>query len=97
MTLVVFLEYPGAMQIERRSGPRKAVDYPVFIDAGDGSAMRHGIVWDISDGGAKLIVSTLTNVPDKFTMLLASEPSVRYACQVVWRSDGQIGIEFLSR
>ena len=93
----MFLEYLRPMQIERRSSPRKAVDYLAFIDAGDGSPMRHGIVWDISDGGANLIVSSLTDLPHTFTMLLANEPSIRYACQVVWRSDGQIGIEFLPR
>jgi PilZ domain len=97
MTLAVFLEYLRPMQIERRRSPRTAVDYPAFIDAGDGSPMLHGIVWDISDRGAKLIVSSLTDLPDTFKMLLVSEPSVRYECQVVWRSAGQIGIEFLPR
>jgi hypothetical protein len=74
---------------DRRQSPRHDVQYLAQIDPGGGSAPRSCIICDISNGGAKLTIGPLTEVPDEFTLWF------RRRCRVVRRSDGQIGVRFV--
>jgi hypothetical protein len=49
---------------------------------------------DVSETGAKLLVKDPASLPDEF--LLRLNPDLRKWCRVVWRGDGQIGIEFIA-
>ncbi|MCC6890665.1 MAG: PilZ domain-containing protein [Hyphomicrobiales bacterium] len=46
------------------------------------------IIWDLSEGGARLTVGDVA-LPDEFTLTL------RRRCRVVRRADGQIGVKFI--
>jgi hypothetical protein len=74
------------MQIETRASPRNAVSYAA-LDVEDGSPMRPRHVWDLSERQVKLIDSSL--------VLLASDWSARYVCEIVCREEDQIGIALL--
>ncbi len=50
-------------------------------------------VLDISDGGACLLVSDATRVPETFRLRLDYKPEV-HDCEVRWRSGHKLGIRF---
>ena len=78
-----------------RKAPRKPLHYPVWIDLGDGTEHRDGMIYDISKTGAKLTLAGDEQVPDSFVLLLSRDGSVRRHCQIVWRSGINIGIKFI--
>jgi len=78
---------------ELRKSPRRNVRYPAKIDVGDGSAAHACNLSDISATGARLTAAAAQELPDEFTLQLGA---VRRKCRVVWRSDNQLGVQFLS-
>jgi hypothetical protein len=50
---------------------------------------------DASQEGALLAVAEPDSVPDEFILALSSDGAARRRCQVAWRTDNQIGVEFL--
>ena len=55
------------------------------------------VVWDISDGGARLAISYPTaELPRSFTLLLTKDASVRRNCEVVWVDERFVGVRFVS-
>jgi hypothetical protein len=81
------------MGIENRKSPRTVL-HPAQV--ADGTFIRDCILADISDSGAKLTIASPNEIPNDFTLLLSPSGSIRRRCRVVWRSDNQIGVEFLS-
>jgi PilZ domain len=77
--------------IDRRRSQRHDVQYLAQIDAGGGATPRSCIICDISNGGARLTIGPKSEVPEEFTLLF------RRRCRVVRRSDGQIGVQFVSQ
>ena len=53
------------------------------------------VLWDVSEGGARMTVANVAAIPDKFTLLGARDAVSGTSCRVVWRSREQIGIQFL--
>jgi hypothetical protein len=55
------------------------------------------VIWDISDGGARLAIahSSLSVLPQKFTLVLLKEAGVMRNCQVVWRDARFVGVKFI--
>jgi hypothetical protein len=85
------------MLVENRQTSRTELRYIAWIDVGDGLPMRKCIVREISLNGAKLGIMTSTPdaLPNAFTLQLSSDDRIRYLCRVVWRSDENMGVEFL--
>jgi hypothetical protein len=85
------------MLVENRQSARTEVRYMAWIDVGDGLPMRKCIIRDISLRGAKLgiMTSTPNALPNEFTLLLSPDGRVRHLCRVAWRSDENMGVEFL--
>ena len=55
------------------------------------------VIWDISDGGARLAVGhSLTDLPRHFTLNLFKDGSVRRDCEVVWTDTKFVGVKFTS-
>ena len=81
---------------EFRAHPRKEVYISGAIDLGDGSQLRPCKIADVSKGGARLIVLDPWSIPDKFSLLLAQNGSVQRRCKVAWRSDREMGVQYLS-
>lgn len=61
-----------------------------------GEKLRECTVWDESKTGARLMVDAPETIPDTFHIYMTLNFSSRRQCRVVWRSDKQIGVEFLS-
>jgi len=54
------------------------------------------VVWDMSDGGARLAVAyPLASLPRTFTLALYKDGSVRRNCEVVWTDTRYIGVRFV--
>ena len=51
-------------------------------------------VRDISDGGARLRVTSSLLAPDTFELIIESE-GLEADCEVVWRDESQIGVRFV--
>jgi hypothetical protein len=51
-------------------------------------------VADISEQGAKLVLSTPCSLPEEFTLLLSPDGFVQRRCRNVWQSGDQIGVAF---
>jgi hypothetical protein len=72
---------------DRRRALRHSLHQFASIDVGNGS-LSSCMISDISETGARLTVGG--KLPDEFTLLLHRR------CRVVRRSDGQIGVKFVS-
>ena len=83
------------MRVEKSQRSRRHFNYPARIDVGDGSPVRSCAVVDVSQTGARLAVEEAETLPQEFALLLSSDGGTRRWCYVVWRSDLQIGVEFL--
>jgi hypothetical protein len=54
-------------------------------------------VWDESDTGMRLVVSRPEEIPDTFYVYTQLDSASRRHCRIVWRTDQQIGVEFLAQ
>jgi hypothetical protein len=79
---------------ENRKNLRRPIAYPAFIDLGDGSPIECTLC-DASQEGALLAVAEPDGVPDEFILALSSDGAARRRCRVAWRTEDQVGVEFL--
>jgi len=84
-------------RIEQRKQPRHNIIATAWLRSKSDPIPFVCVVWDISEGGARLTVANLAVIPDEFCLLSARDASSGTACRVAWRSDGQIGIQFLDK
>jgi hypothetical protein len=55
------------------------------------------VIWDMSDGGARLAIARPTaELPHAFRLLLTEDGRVRRNCEVVWTDDRFVGVKFVS-
>jgi hypothetical protein len=80
---------------EKRKNLRRSISYPAFIDLGDGSSTIECTLCDASQEGALLSVAEPDGVPDEFILALSSDGAARRRCRVAWRTEEQVGVEFL--
>ena len=80
---------------EKRKNLRRSITYPAFIDLGDGSPAIECTLCDASQEGALLAVAEPDSVPNEFILALSSDGAARRRCQVAWRTEDQVGVEFL--
>jgi hypothetical protein len=80
---------------EKRKNLRRTITYPAFLDFGDGAPVRECTLCDASQEGAQLAVADPNSLPDEFILALSSDGAARRRCRVVWRTDNQVGVEFL--
>ena len=80
---------------EKRKNLRRQSAYPAFLDLGDGSPARECTLCDASQEGAQLAVADPDSLPDEFILALSSDGAARRRCRVTWRTENQIGVEFL--
>jgi PilZ domain len=81
--------------IEQRRSIREYVDFPAWIDVGDGSQPRKCTVVDVSEDGARVMAAFPAKLPKEFWLLLSKDRTRRRRCRMVWRSDTQVGIQYL--
>jgi hypothetical protein len=51
-------------------------------------------VSNITVSGCCLQVGATVQLPEAFHLVADDEDSLNYACRVVWRKEGQLGVEF---
>jgi hypothetical protein len=76
-------------QRDLRKSERHLLHYPACIDLGDGSTPVNCMIFDVSEGGARLTVGIRTEVPEEFDLVF------RRRCRVLRRTDGQLAVTFL--
>jgi hypothetical protein len=77
-----------------RSEPRRTVRYAAWLRVEGDAPLVRCVLWDISDGGARIAVADPKGLPEKFTLLLTQQMVRR--CQVRWRDDRFVGVRFLA-
>ena len=53
------------------------------------------VIWDISDGGARLAIALpMADLPHYFTLNLFKDRTVQRDCEVVWMDKRFVGVKF---
>ena len=80
---------------ELRKEPRAVVHRPGWIALGKGMQLLECTVWDESENGARLVIQGAGHAPDEFYLYLSLDFMSRRRCRVAWRSEREIGVEFV--
>ena len=83
-------------RIERRKHPRQRVITTAWLRVADDPLPSVCVIWDLSEGGARLASPRPEAVPDEFMLALNRDDKNGATCRVVWRSNEQIGLKFLA-
>ena len=81
------------MAKEKRKAVRRTMRYTAWIVMAPGQLQGCALA-DMSDTGARLDVENPDGTPDTFTLWLSSNGSARRKCNLIWRSDRQVGVAF---
>lgn len=76
---------------KNRTAPRRRTLKAASIEIGSG--VIDCTVRNLSETGAALDVATPVGIPDEFILVITSD-ALRFACRVVWRKAGRIGVRF---
>jgi hypothetical protein len=80
-------------RIERRIRVRR----PGWLSVREGAEIEECIVWDESTIGARLVVAVESDISATLCLYMSLDFTSGRHCRVVWRSNDQIGVEFLGR
>jgi hypothetical protein len=83
-------------QPDARATSRTTVRRIGWLSRIKGEQVRECTVWDESDTGMRLVVNRAEEIPDTFYVYTRLDSASRRHCRVVWRTDQQIGVEFLA-
>jgi hypothetical protein len=81
---------------ELRKDARHRVIRTAWIRTKDDPLPSVGVLWDISESGARLAVTRPEAIADELVMSLNREDRDGTVCRVVWRSDEQLGLQFVA-
>jgi hypothetical protein len=82
------------MVVELRRKPRRQFHYNANILTDGKSPARTCAIADISETGARLLLESDSELPDRFILLLSRNGDARRKCRVVWRDGLVVGVEF---
>jgi len=82
---------PGR-QHEQRKSARKPKRQAAWISNDAGGCPIPCVLWDLSEGGARLAPARANVVPDVFTLLLTRDGKSHRLCRVAWRKKPYIGV-----
>lgn len=80
---------------EKRISARTTVRRAGWTARSKGEQLRECLVWDESPSGARLIVDNPQEFPENFYIYLTLNFQSRRHCRVVWRSDRELGIQYV--
>jgi hypothetical protein len=80
---------------EHRRAKRILKRQAAWISHGVGRSDVPCVLWDISDTGARLSAARSNFLPNGFKLLLTKDRRSQRHCRVVWRNDGQLGVQFI--
>jgi hypothetical protein len=82
---------------EQRRTPRRFGRRAATVSFGAELPPVPCVIWDISEGGARLSVAhQMADLPRRFTLILFKDGSVRRDCEVVWTDTRFVGVKFTS-
>jgi hypothetical protein len=82
-------------QPDTRKASRTGVRRIGWLSRVKGEQIRECTVWDESAAGMRLVVDAPDEIPDTFYLYPTLDFASRRHCRVVWRSEKQMGVEFL--
>lgn len=81
--------------LDSRNSERKPMRRPAWIGFGASPTPVACVVWDQSDGGARITAAHSGVLPDIFVLFLSRDgKSFRY-CRVKWRKKPYLGVQFI--
>jgi hypothetical protein len=84
---------PSSKQSPLQAGMESQTFY--CVDSGDGTHASPFWLTDVSARGARLMGRSVADMPDAFQLRVKGHEDGLWQCQVVWRSDNEIGIAIL--
>lgn len=87
---------PASDDDESRIAPRRRALKAGIISYSQGNITFPCVVKDISDTGARIKTPGDQQVPDTFQLLIELD-GLAADCEVVWRNDGQVGVQFIGQ
>jgi hypothetical protein len=82
------------LNAEHRAAPRLRSLLAAKIIFNNGNSTLDCLVRNISESGAKLAVSTVVTLPERFDLLIPQKGTARRA-QIRWRNADEIGVTFV--
>src|SRR4051794_20994645 len=80
---------------EHRRAKRLLKRQAAWISHGAGRSDVPCVLWDMSETGARLSAARSNFLPAGFKLLLTKDRRAQRQCRVVWRTDGQLGVQFI--
>ncbi len=80
---------------QNRKNPRRVINITGAIVDDAGKLVGECLLADVSEGGARITNLELPMPPDKFRVLLTKSGTVRRNCEVVRRSESELGVRFM--
>jgi hypothetical protein len=81
-------------QAELRRKPRRNFHYNASVLLDGTSPPRPCAISDISETGARIMLQSECELPERFILLLTRSGEARRHCRLVWRSGLSAGVEF---
>jgi len=85
------------MSRERRKNFRVEWNSPATIYDTEKQMIYPCVLKDFSNGGAKISATSVADIPDEFTLRIASGRAGMRKCRVLWRTARTLGVEFADR
>lgn len=82
--------------LDVRHHHRKKTRVPAWISYGGNPTPIPCVLWDVSEGGARITAAHSNILPDAFVLILNRASNAHRFCQVVWRRQPHIGIKFIA-
>jgi hypothetical protein len=82
-------------QRQQRKTHRKSMRYAAWLRTSDRGIPVPCVVWDLSEGGARLTSAQSESLPGVFTLILAKNGDSHRLCRVVWRKKPHVGVRFV--
>ena len=81
---------------EQRKAKRTHRRQAAWVVLDGGGSKISCVLWDISEGGARIAAAHGNALPDVFGLFLTKDGKSRRFCQVVWRRGSQLGVRFVA-
>jgi hypothetical protein len=78
-----------------RYSSRRQTRSPAWISYGLSSTLIPCVLWNVSEGGARLTAAHSNILPDRFVLILNKSDQTHRLCRVVWRRQQHLGVQFV--
>ena len=83
---------------EARKSLRRFTRRAAAVSFGAETQPVNCVIWDISEGGARLAIAfPTTDLPLHFALNLVRDGSVQKRCEVVWTDSRFVGVKFVEQ